>query len=735
MTDKVKEIIEANPNVVLNQVKDILKEFADFPLIPDPSGSGFLGRSENISKQQGILSVSVQLTPDNQLMVVLGIVKAVSDPDVPLKSILQQVSQLGEKVWLLQGDKEMYEVAFKVEASPLNYTRMEKLHQKVKEIVVLAKFLQESIVHPEEDHVKLTKKYEPVNSFLKPVFPINGELKPGDEIEQKARKVWNLLNAGVCVAISSEQKLPADFFLALLSKQLFDRGQTLGYYTSNALPARGVLDILAKAPGWVTIPSMSISFGTNVYDRASELDVLMATLANNSTPVLFTGKYAEHQTVFGSGQGHQSDPLQPAIVHLNPGEVSPETLIGYALHYYLNHPSVTTKARQLQVTAMVMDLFHSGELTTANMDVLPSLIKGMVSDSNKKPEEILSVLTAQKETFRGLNIRNKQPRHKTIQQWFFQAMQSGEFPKFLQQKLVGQDKALKIATQRLWTEFLTRPAKQPVRMLLQGIPGVGKSEFSQCVAEFFGIPHVSIDTASLQSHQEASSLLLGSGRGLVQSYLPGKLETMAKHHDGCVAEVADLDHCQPSVRGFVADLFLHIMENGYAQTATGETISCASLILMFTINLPGGKDETVLKGLGFNSDISEEEILGRTQKEIKSLFSGAFASRVGNPVIFKPFSTDEKVGIMEMALKKSLRISMQNIQPKPIEIALLPGAGVSLLPKIEALDQGLGARGIYDLARELVTTMVSKNFEVLRQFNENQLKVKINKNNELIIQI
>jgi len=272
-------------------------------------------------------------------------------------------------------------------------------------------------------------------------------------------------------------------------------------------------------------------------------------------------------------------------------------------------------------------------------------------------------------------------------------------------------------------------------MILQGISGVGKSAFSLCVGDHFNIPHVSIDTASLQSHHEASSLLLGSGRGIVQSYMPGKLETMAKHHEGCVVEIADLDHCEPSVRGFIADLFLHILDDGYAQTATGETISCANLIFIFTINLPGGKDESVLKGLGFNSELSANDILNRTLKEIKGMFSGAFVSRVGNPILFKPFSPDEKALIFEMALGKSFRISLQNIKSEIIEVHIPSGIGQMMLPQIELLDQGLGARGIYDMARETVTALVSEHFEKMINTTEKAMTIKMDTSDQLIINI
>jgi len=394
-----------------------------------------------------------------------------------------------------------------------------------------------------------------------------------------------------------------------------------------------------------------------------------------------------------------------------------------------------SKAEVEELQSEISNLFHSGELNFENLDLTISIIRSKFSGEDKDIEQVFNALNSQKETFRGLNTGNKHQREDSIQQNFFTGMRAGKFPEYLKENLVGQEIALEEATNRLWTEFLTRPIHQPIRMILQGIPGVGKSEFSQLVASYFNIPQVSIDTASLQSHHEASSLLLGSGRGIVQSYMPGKLETMAKHHESCVVEVADLDHCEPEVRGFVADLFLHILETGFAQTATGETISCANLIIIFTINLPGGKDESVLKGLGFNSQVSTGEILNRTLKEMKAMFSGAFVSRVGNPILFKPFSLDEKVAIMEMALNNSMRTSLQNIKSGIGKIKITPGIGSFFIPQIEMLDQGLGARGIYDLARKVITDIISENFDKVKDSSADMLTLKLNKSDQLVINL
>ena len=138
-----------------------------------------------------------------------------------------------------------------------------------------------------------------------------------------------------------------------------------------------------------------------------------------------------------------------------------------------------------------------------------------------------------------------------------------------------------------------------MRYCAEGTPATGKSESTVLLAEWLGIPYICIDAASMSSSHTAAAQLLGSGRGIVGSYQSGRLEQAAKHHAGAVIEVSDLDHAVPEVRAAMADLFLQILENGEAQSATGAMFSCANLIFVFTMNLPGGQDAKVHQGIGF----------------------------------------------------------------------------------------------------------------------------------------
>ena len=729
MTGKYSEKAVIKPATTLHQIREMIEPYVDYPLLPIPQGAGYYGEQDDKSgESKGLISALVKAADENQIIVRLGICRITSHAKVPAAQMLQFYANLGDKIAIQALEKNLFGALLKVDASPMGPSRAEHLQRKLSEIAAFSDFLHGYAALNAQKFRHLREKYKNVLPSVEPVIPYLGIRDCSESMKTKAAHTVDMLKAGICVAVRSEFDLPTRYFLARLADRLMAEGDTIGFYTESALVSRGLPELLAKAPGYVSVPSIVLAFTSSSYERATEVDSLLKILQKRGKAVLFTGNFSEHQALFGSGQGQAANPLQPAIVKIDHQDFSVMEL----LEFTLDKEPVKKESKSI-IAGRINALFERGILSLENLDLINPLVNNLIADPDNDPEKFALTLKSSRETFRGLNTGQRKKRNEDIQSTFVETMTNGGFVVYLQEHLVGQKEALAKADQRLRTEFLTRPAYQPVRMLLQGIPGVGKSEFCKCLSNFFDVPHVSIDTASLQSHHEASSLLLGSGRGIVQSYMPGKLEMMARHHKGCIVEVADLDHCPSGVRAFIADLFLHILENGYAQTATGETISCANLIIVFTINLPGDRDEMVLKGLGFNSMLSEGDIIRKTTKEIKSMFSGAFISRVGLPVIFKPFGEKEKAGIMEMALRKSLLVCLENIGGQNAKVNVATGTGEKLLPAINELEEGMGARAIYDMARQMVSVEIVRHIEGLLREGSKTITISV-KNQQLNIQ-
>jgi len=205
--------------------------------------------------------------------------------------------------------------------------------------------------------------------------------------------------------------------------------------------------------------------------------------------------------------------------------------------------------------------------------------------------------------------------------------------------------------------------------------------------------------------------LLGSGRGIVGSHQSGRLEKAAKHHTGVVVEISDLDHARNDVRSSLSDLFLQVMETGEAQSSTGAMFSCANLIFAFTMNLPGGMDENIRKGIGFNSGVSHSEVSKRVVSEIKRMLSSAFLSRIGTPILFEPLEGEAMAVILEHAIEKAIRSAADRLLCNIREIVLEENLGLRIISSLESNVLSFGARALLEHGR----SMAAKAFVELKQ--------------------
>ncbi len=310
------------------------------------------------------------------------------------------------------------------------------------------------------------------------------------------------------------------------------------------------------------------------------------------------------------------------------------------------------------------------------------------------------------ETLAGLSPRPRVGRPPTNQEHFTRRLTDHALYGFFRESLLGQDQALKDVCCRLGSEVLTRPPHQPLRYCAEGTPATGKSESTVLLADWLGIPYINIDAASMPSSHTAAAQLLGSGRGIVGSHQSGRLEQAAKHHAGAVIEVSDLDHAVPEVRAAMADLFLQILETGEAQSATGSMFSCANLIFVFTMNLPGGQDEKVHRGIGFQQQRHNREIRQRVVSELKIMLSGAFLSRIGSPILFEPLVGEALVAIVARAIQAALQAAAQRLHLSIREVVVPPEAAQQVLVSLESSVTAFGARTILEHGRALAAQAI-----------------------------
>jgi hypothetical protein len=716
----------------ISQVMHLLSTHVMFPLNFTGDRKGFSGNVLGEGKYTEILSINARLSDNDRLVVEMGLIRIDDHTAVLLKALLKELTLMGDKVLASVKENDLVAVEMRIGMEALGPARMALINTTIEQIKLFSRFIRESVGNPSPD---LAKQYEQVKSFLYPVLPLDKD--PGETIGRLAREIADMLDAGISVAICCDTILFTEFVLAAIARELKDRRiSTMGKYKDAMLPIKNLLEVLTKAPGYVCVQSIALSFGSNPYDRAEEIDALMSLLTMERRALIFSGSESEHSAVLGSGQGKQPDPLRPVIVRIKEEEIGWDAILSFALHNELKYHGPVEQPRLTEIENILEDITRHNRLRYADAGQVVPLISALLRDEETDPAKFLGLLRSQKESFRGIKTMNKQRRNPDLQRLLYDALIRGDIKKYIRSRLVGQDKAIELTIERLQRMIRFSSTGRPLQLLFQGIPGVGKSELSKCLGDYLQIPIVSISAASSTSLHEAKSMLLGSGRGYVQSYLPGKLEVVAKTRPGCVLEVADLDHAPPEVRGFYADTFLDIIQEGVIHTAIGEVVSAVNLLIIFTINLPGGMDSQVLRGLGFNSELQYGEILSRTEKEIKKMFSGAFARRIGTPILFRPFTIAEKEGIIEMAIKNKLLTCVENLGLVSREVSITPGTGNKLLGELSMVDNTLGASRIYDTVEELVDQALPVDFEAIYNASISKpIKVSIDSRNELNINL
>jgi hypothetical protein len=442
-----------------------------------------------------------------------------------------------------------------------------------------------------------------------------------------------------------------------------------------------------------------MEMNTGPYERGDAIRNLLQTLVDEQCPCLFEGTYAEMQTLFHGGQGAENDPLNPVVCRIP--ALPLEALAYYALWDRAQRCNLPPPVDMDAAAATLCNALaaHPASARRLLLPVAHWILRMPPAGGALDSVAFVDRLSTHTETFGAIGVRPRMPRHAETQQRLQSKLIDQGFIAYLRERLFGQDEALFAYVSRLQEEVLTRPLYQPLTIALQGTPGTGKSESLALTAKWLGIPHVVVDVASIPDPYTGMAQLLGSGRGIVGSHQAGRLEQVAKHHLGAVVEIADIDHATPSVRSALGDVFLQIMQTGEAQSSIGNMFSCANLILGFSLNLPGGKDEKAYQRVGFGNAPTITDIRRDVQKEIKSMISGAFLSRLGEPVLFAPLSEEARITIVRSALKDAALTVLQRLALNDAVVSVEEGAAEELVRCFDSSVNTFGARGLVDMAR------------------------------------
>jgi AAA domain (Cdc48 subfamily) len=580
---------------------------------------------------------------------------------------------------------------------------------------------------PSFDEEALRKEYGKLTEVLSPILPWSCEDATGQLLQNWAAEAVQLLSSGINVAVPGATAVEQDLAAAVLADRLLgETGRSLGLVSRSSFNAERLAQLAAKAPGTVAVAARILQMGSQTYQLGSESVNLLASLTAGGMPAVFLGTFSELQHVFHGGQGATNDPLQPAVCRLP--ELPLHVLIAFAVARECRKGSIPgaqfQKDALLEVAEALADMPQGNARRLVGQTATHVVCRKLKGRQIECPRRFVMALNDRAETLGGLSRRPRVKRSEAIQQRMLERITHPDFLPFLEEHLLGQGPALREFHMKLTREVATRPSHQPLRISSLGEPGTGKSRSLELLAEWLEVPYVNIDMASLSDPHMAMTQLLGSGTGFVGSDQAGRLEHIARHFEGVVAECSDMDHAHPSVQSAVGDLFLSVFETGEAQSGRGYMFSCANLIFGFTLNLPAGRDERMYLRRGFGKAPSHEQVQQDVRQELKRLMSGAFWSRMGDPILFAPLTGEVRVEIVRRALCDAANMGLARFGVAGAQVAVTEAVAERVMGESAAPGAGFGARGLLEMARghaaqavvslfRTQSTTAARNFELI----------------------
>lgn len=725
----------------LRQVMDLCQKALSLDIEISLDGASFSTRAGEKKQPDGILSAFGEIRGDSAIAVRMELVRGTREIRVSSGPFFKHLSNLGDKVRLLPPRDETEEetslwVELNVKASPMGMARSGAFLEELSHLKKLAKALQEELPVPKTDS-DLQKQYSKFSGALEPIQPVgSGDVQDFTELVDWAQETGDFLAGSISVAVASPFPVALDFSLSLLAQVSLKSGKSLGRLIAPAINARGLLDMTKQAPGIIVVDGVRITLGTNPYEMGNEMRALLAALTSSGKPVIFSGPLEQLQAVFSGGQGAAADPLYPVLRHVP--DISLGPLIQFAVRSACSRTGGLPKRVEDELAEMLSDSVRSLD-PAAQKRVLPVAASRLAEErfrgaaNGYSTGTFISRVAGLSETLSGLSARPRAKRTPGVQANLTKALTDPRLLPYLKENLLAQDRALAQLVSRLAMEALTRPSHQPIRYCAQGTPATGKSESAALLATKLGIPYVNIDAASMPDYHTAASQLLGSGRGIVMSHQAGRLEQVAKHHTGVLVEVSDLDHAVPAVRAVLADLFLQVLETGEAQSATGAMFSCANLIFAFTMNLPGGTDEALRKGIGFSNSTTKQDVTKKVISEIKEMLSSAFLSRIGMPILFEPLNGEALAVVLERAIRKAIASAADRLGVRIKNVILEKNLGINLVSSMEVSITSFGARALLEHGRSMAATAFMELYQNPGGIRNQTVHVSVNSGGKLTI--
>jgi type VI secretion system protein VasG len=232
-----------------------------------------------------------------------------------------------------------------------------------------------------------------------------------------------------------------------------------------------------------------------------------------------------------------------------------------------------------------------------------------------------------------------------------------ELPSILKRRLIGQDHALELISQRIQTSraSLDDPNKPVGVFMLVGPSGVGKTETALALSDLLYGGERNMITINMSEFQEAHtvSTLKGSPPGYVGYGEGGVLTEAVRRRPYSVVLLDEVEKAHPDV----LELFYQVFDKGMMEDGEGREIDFKNNILILTTN---AATDTFMKLCADPETMPTAEALVKALKpELNKIFKPAFLGRMVI-IPYYPIRDENLKKIVVLKLGKIKRRLMEN---------------------------------------------------------------------------
>jgi ATP-dependent Clp protease ATP-binding subunit ClpC len=218
----------------------------------------------------------------------------------------------------------------------------------------------------------------------------------------------------------------------------------------------------------------------------------------------------------------------------------------------------------------------------------------------------------------------------------------------MHERIIGQDEAVLAVSRAVKTARVgLKDPKRPIgSFLFLGPTGVGKTELARVLAEFMFNSEDALLEIDMSEYMEESSVnkLIGAPPGYVGYEGGGQLTDRVRQQPYLIVLFDEVE----KANNRVMDVLLQVLEVGRLTDGQGRPANFSETVIILTSNL----------GHEYLQDttITEDDREG-VMDSVREFFRPEFLNRLDEIVIFHPLSSDDLAKILDLMLKKEIKLA------------------------------------------------------------------------------